>query len=136
MHAGTGPDIDNMIGVTDGVLVVLHYQHGIAEVAQVNQRLEQALVIPLMEADGGFIEDIHDADQPRPDLAGQADALGLAARERLGAAVQAQIIQADINQKAIPRAKFFENFVRNFSLPTGEIQLHQNKLAHHRRAAR
>ena len=70
VYTCTGANIDDVVSVTDGVLIVLHYQHGIAEVAQVNQRLEQALVIPLMEADGRFIEDIHDANQPCPDLAG------------------------------------------------------------------
>jgi len=34
MHAGAGADVDDIIGETDGVLVMLDHDHGIAEIAQ------------------------------------------------------------------------------------------------------
>ena len=52
---------------------------GIAQIAQVAQGVEEAVIIPLMEADRRFIENIEDADQARADLSGQADSLGFAA---------------------------------------------------------
>ena len=58
---------------------MLYHNHGVTQVAQMNQGREQALVIALVQADGRLVEDVHDADQSRADLAGQANALGLAA---------------------------------------------------------
>ena len=51
VHAGTRADIDNMVSIADRVLIVLDHQDGIAQIAEVNERAQQALVIPLMEAD-------------------------------------------------------------------------------------
>jgi hypothetical protein len=84
----------------DRVLVVLDHDHGVAEVAQALQRAEQALVVALVQADRGFVEDVHHADQAGADLAGQADALRLAAGERVGAAVERQVVEADVDQEA------------------------------------
>ena len=61
---------------------------------------EQAVVVARMQADGRLVEDVEHADQAAADLAGQADALGLAAGERRGGAVERQIMQADVEQEA------------------------------------
>ena len=63
MHAGAGTEIDNVIGSEYRFLVVLHDDDRIADIAQVSQRAEQALVVALMQADGRLVEDVHDADQ-------------------------------------------------------------------------
>jgi hypothetical protein len=54
----------------DRLLVVLDHDHGVAEVAQVQQRVQQPLVVALVQADGRLVEDVHHADQPGADLAG------------------------------------------------------------------
>ena len=51
----------------------------VAQVAQSFQGADQAGVVALMQANAGFVEDVHHADQARTDLGGQADALCLAA---------------------------------------------------------
>jgi hypothetical protein len=79
MHAGAGADVDDVVGAADGVLVVFDDEHGVAHVAQVLQRLQQAVVVALVQADRGLVEHVHDAGQPGADLRGQADALRLAA---------------------------------------------------------
>ena len=84
-----GTQIDHVVGLADGVLVVLDHDDGVAEIAQIDQRVEQALVVALMQANRGLVENVHDADQAGADLAGETDALRLAARQRVGAAVQA-----------------------------------------------
>ena len=83
-----GAEIDNVVGMANGVFVVLDDQHGVAQIAQFLQRLNQPVVIALVKADGRLIEDIEHTAQPRADLRGQADALALAAGERIGVAVQ------------------------------------------------
>ena len=64
----------------DRVLVVLDDEHGVAEVAQAVQRLDEAVVVALVQADGRLVEHVEHADEARADLRGQADALRLAAR--------------------------------------------------------
>ncbi len=90
-----GPEIDHVIGALDGFRVVLDHQHGIAHVAQPGERVEQAAVVARVQTDGGLVEHIQHAAQLGADLRGQADALRLAAGERVRRAVQAQVIQAD-----------------------------------------
>ena len=100
MDAGARAEVDDVVGAADRVLVVLDDDDGVAEVAQPHQRIEQALIIPLVQADRRLVEDVHHADQPRADLAREADALRLAARQRLGAAVEGQVVEADVGEKA------------------------------------
>ena len=102
VHAGAGTQVDDVIGREDGLLVVLDDDDGVAEVAQLLQRGEQAAVVALVQADRGLIEDVHDAGEPGAHLAGQPDALRFAARERLGAAIERQVIQAHVDEEAQP----------------------------------
>ena len=113
VHAGARPDVDDVIGVADRVFVMLDDDDGVADVPQVEQRAQQAVIVALMQADGGLVENVHHAHQARADLAGQADALGLAAREGVGAATERQIVQAHVDQKAQPVLQFLENLLRD-----------------------
>ena len=38
MTAGAGAEIDDIVGAADGFFIVLDYEHGVAEVAQIFQR--------------------------------------------------------------------------------------------------
>ncbi len=80
VDAGTRADIDDMIGGEDRVLVMLDDDHCIADVAQVLQRVEQAVVVALMQADGGFVQHVEHAGEARADLRGEPDALRFTAR--------------------------------------------------------
>ena len=64
-----------------------------------------------MQTDGGLIEDIEHAHQLRTDLRRQPDALRLAAGERAAGAVQSQVIQPHVDQKAESGAHFFEDLL-------------------------
>src|SRR5699024_8388027 len=96
---------------------------GVAQVAQAKQGLEQARVVALMQADGGLVEYIHHAYQDRTDLAGQADALRLTARERISLAVQGQIIEADVDQRMQALAHLLENPPGDLTAPSGQVHL-------------
>ena len=80
--ARAGPDVDDVVGDADRLLVVLDHEHRVAEVAQPDHRVDEALVVALVEADRRLVEHVEDADESAADLAGEPDALGLAARER------------------------------------------------------
>jgi len=92
MLAGPRPQIDDVIGRAHRRLVVLHHQHRVPEVAQAHQGLDQPLVITLVQADTGLIQDVEHAHELGADLRGQPDALRLAARERGRSAVQRQVV--------------------------------------------
>ena len=123
MHPRAGADVDDMVGQFDGVLVVLDDDHRIAEVAQVQQGIEQPLVVALVQTDGGLVQHIHHAHQAGADLAGQTDALRLATRQGVGAAVEGEVIQADIDEKAQALADFLDDLGRHFATLTGQVQL-------------
>ena len=82
MRAGAGADVDQVIGGADAVLIVLDHDDGVADVAQAQQRADQARVVALVQADRRLVEHVADADQARADLRRQADALRFAAGER------------------------------------------------------
>ncbi len=98
-----------MVGMQDGVFVMLDHEHRIAEVAQVLQRVEQPRVVALMQADGRLVQHVKHARQPRADLRGEPDALAFAAGERAGIAAEREIIEADIVQEAQALADLLQN---------------------------
>ena len=79
---------------------MLDDEDGVAEVAEAAQRCQQAVVVALVEADARLVEDVKDAGEAGPDLAGEADALALAARQRARLAVEVQIFEADVVEEA------------------------------------
>ena len=99
MHARARADVDDIIGGPDRVLVVLDHDHRVAEVAQAPQRVEQARVVALVQADRRLVEHIEHARQPRADLRSEPDALALAARQRARRARQRQIVEPDVAQE-------------------------------------
>ena len=82
--AGAGADVHHVVGHPHGLLVVLHHQHGVAQVAHPLQGVDEAAVVPLVQADGGLVEHIEHAHQAAADLGGQPDALGLSPAEGAG----------------------------------------------------
>lgn len=75
------------------------HKHGVADVAQLFQRVEQPVVVALVQSDRRFVENVQDADQPAAELGRQPDPLRLAARKRARHPVQRQIVQPDVAQK-------------------------------------
>ena len=78
-------DVDDVVGGPDRLLVVLDDDHRVAQVPQALQGPDEPLVVALVQADRRLVEHVEHAHEAAPDLAGQADPLGLAARERVGA---------------------------------------------------
>ena len=98
--AGPGPMSTTQSAAGDGVLVVLDDDERVAEVAQPGQRLDEPVVVALVQPDRGLVEDVEHADQPGPDLGGQPDALRLAAGQVPAGAVERQVVEADVEEEA------------------------------------
>ena len=123
MHAGARADVDDVVGVPDRIFVVLDDDHRVAEIAQAIQRAQQALVVALVQADRRLIEDVHDADQAGADLAREPDALRFAARQRVGAAIERQVVETDVAQEAQALADLLDDLRRDLAAPAGQLQL-------------
>ena len=77
-----------MVGAEHRFFVMFDHQQGITHVAQILQRLQQLLVVPLMQTDARLIQDVKDADETRADLSREPDALRFAARQSPGRPVE------------------------------------------------
>ncbi len=75
----TRANVNQIVGGPQGVLVMLHHNQGIAKIPQALEGGQKAVVVPLVQADGGLIQDVEHPNQPGADLGRQADTLGLAA---------------------------------------------------------
>ena len=121
MDAGARAHVDHIIGVADRILVMLDDEHGVAEIAQPLERDQQPLIVALVEADRRLVEHVEHARQARADLAGEADALALAAGKRARGAVEVEIIEADIVEEAEPLVDLLEDGAGDLVL--GRVEL-------------
>ena len=60
--------VDDPVGAAHHLLVVLHHEHGVAEVAQTLERADQAVVVTLVQPDRRLVEDVEHAHELRADL--------------------------------------------------------------------
>ena len=60
-RAGAGADVEDVVGGADCVLVMLDDDHRVAEIAEIAERLDEAVVVALVQADAGFVENIEHA---------------------------------------------------------------------------
>ena len=123
MDAGAGAHVDDVIGREDRLAIVLDDEHGVAEVAEARLRLEEARVVARVEADRRLVEHVEHADEGRADLRGEADALPFAARERLGAAIEREVVEADVDEEAEPRGHGAEERLGDGALARGELRV-------------
>ena len=107
--AGAGSQVDDVIGAPNRLLVVLHHQHGIAQVAQRFERLQQAGIVAVVQPDRRLVQHVEHAAQLGADLRGQPYALPFAAGERGRRTIQRHIPQANVVQKTKPLADFAEH---------------------------
>ena len=91
-----------MVGGLDQFGVVLHRHHCVAQVAQSLEGADQLVGVVLVKSRGGLVQHVEHALQARADLAGQADALGLAAREGVAGAVELQVAHAHLGKELEP----------------------------------
>ena len=116
VHASSRTDIHDVIGGADRVFVVLHHDQGVAQIAQLDQRVEQAVVITLVQADARLIEHVEHAGETSADLGGQTDALGFTARECHRRAIKTEVVEPHIEQKLEPHADLAQHQITDLDL--------------------
>ena len=94
-----GTDIHNPVRCAHGVFVVLYHDQGITQVAQALQSIDQSRIVALVQTNRGLVQHVEHPHQPRTDLGGQANALGLSSRQSAGGARQCQIVQTHVQQE-------------------------------------
>ncbi len=122
VNPGTRPQVDDVLGAADGVLVVLHHHDGVALAFQPAEGVQQHAVVPRVQADGGLVEDVAHPLQIGAQLGGDADALRLPAGERGRGPVQVQVGQPHLLQEVQPRADFRHDVLGHLGIPPGERQ--------------
>ena len=108
--------------MADSIGVVLDHENGVAEVAQAGKGAQQAVVIPLVQANARFVEDIKDADQAGANLGGETNALSFTATQGAAFAIECEIAETDIFEEAEPGADFLDEVVSDFLLEFGELE--------------
>ena len=107
----------------DGVLVVLDHDDGVALVPQALEGGDEAVVVALVQADGGLVQDVEHAHEAGADLRGQADALRLSAGEGGRGAGQREVVKAHVDQEAQARADLLDDGPGNDQLALLEPEL-------------
>jgi hypothetical protein len=119
---GAGSKVHYVVGGADRLLVVLHHDHGVAQIPQARQRRQQLPVVALVQADGRLVQHVQHAAEVRADLRGQPDPLALAARQRGGAAVQGQVTHANVVQEVQPLPDLPQYSARDEPFAVGEFE--------------
>ena len=99
MDTCTRTHIDHVVRRVYRFLVMLDDDDRVAHIPQIEQRIQQPAVVPLVQPDGGFVEHVHHTHETGADLACQANALGFAAGERVGGPIKSQIVETDVYQE-------------------------------------
>ena len=122
MLAGAGADVDDPVARPDRLLVVLDDDHRVPEVAQPGERVDEPAVVALVQPDRRFVEHVERADQSRPDLAGEPDALRLAARQRPRRAGQREVVEPDVEQEPEAGVHLFGDPLGDQPLAFGQLE--------------
>ena len=119
-----GTHIHHIVGRQHHILVVLHHDDRVAYVAQLLERVNQSVVVALMQSDAGLIEDVEHVDQLRANLCGQADTLTLPSREAHRGAVERKVVEPHIEQELEAGADLLQNLGGNLLLLLIQLRLH------------
>ena len=116
-------NVDDEVREADGLLIVLDHDDRVAEVAQALEGGDESTVVALVQSDRGLVEDVEDPHQVAANLTGQADPLGLAARERRRGPAERQVVEANVHQERQPLDDLLHDPARDRLLATGQFQL-------------
>src|SRR5699024_10559929 len=97
-----GTDVDDPIGRTDGVLVVLDHDERVADVTQLLECVHLTGVLPLLQTHGPLGQDLEHTDQAGTVLGRQRDALGFSTRTGPRRPGQVQVVEPDVEQETEP----------------------------------
>ena len=108
-------DVDDPVGGADGVFVVLDDDERVAEVLELDEGVDEAAVVALVQADARLVEHVEHAGEAGADLGREADALRLAAGERRRRARQVEVAEADLEQELEPQPDLAQHLRRDLA---------------------
>ena len=117
VQAGFRPQVYEAVRGADNLRVVLYHHHGVADIPQAFENGDQPFGIPRVQADGGFVQDIHGAHQGAAEGRYQVHALAFTAGERIHGAGQGQVSQSHIFNALEAVLDFLDGLARHFPLP-------------------
>ncbi len=124
VNTWSGSHLDDMVGSTDGIFVVLHHDHAIADIAQLLEGGDHFDVIARMQANARLIQHVEHTHQPRTDLRGEAKSLVFAPRKGGRPAVQVQVVEADSYEQTQTYPDFRKHLLACLALPPYSWQVH------------
>src|SRR5581483_1179655 len=100
VNAWSRSHLDDVIGGTDGIFIVLYHDHTVADVTQLLEGCDHLEVVAWMQADAWLIQYVEHAHKPGTDLSGEAEPLVFASRKCGRAAIQVQVVETDADEQA------------------------------------
>jgi hypothetical protein len=104
----SGSDVDDLIGGLHHRGLVFHHDDGVSEVAESEEDLDEALGVPGVKADAGFVEHEEGVDEAGAEAGGEVNPLGFASGEGAGGAIERQITDSDGIEEPQAGADFVE----------------------------
>ena len=101
--AGARPDVDDPVGASYDVHVVLHHEQGVARGLEAVEHGEQRLGVGGVQPGRRLVQHVDHAEQPRTQGGGQPQPLQLAAGERRRRPAHAEVAQPELEQHLDPR---------------------------------
>lgn len=99
MFTGTGSQFDQVVSGGHGGSIMFNHDDRAAAVAEAGEGPVQAVNIAGMEADTGFIENVGYPGETGSGLSGESDPLSLSAAEGVERAVEAEIVEPDLDEE-------------------------------------
>ena len=123
VFSGARTYIHDKVRRIHGIFIMFYHNEGVPDIPQVLQCFQQFVIIPLMETNTGFIQNIHNPYQTGANLCSKTDSLGFAAGKSACCPGQCKIIQTNIHQKTNTRMDFLQNPFRNHFISAAELKV-------------
>ena len=98
VSAGTGAEVDDVVGDRDRLRLVLHDEHRVALVPQAQQQVVHPLDVMGVQADRGLVEDVGDVGERRAEVADHLGALCFSPGQRARRPVEREVSQPDLRE--------------------------------------
>ncbi len=126
--ARAGTEVEQVVCRAQDVGIVLDDQDGVAQVAQLVEDADETGGVARMQADGGLVQHIERAHQPRAQRGRELDALRFPAGKSGGEAVEGEVIEADRVEESEALADLFQDAAGDLLLHGSELQVQEEAM--------
>ena len=123
VHACARTEVDDVICVSNGLLVVLHHEDRVSSGLSFSRAASSCSLSRAMQANGRLIQHIQHSAQVGPELCREPDALAFPPGKSRHAPPQLQVAQTDLEQEIQSLADFRQNVARDGRGPAGDLRL-------------